>query len=246
MRPRHAGQGPRFPPLLWPACHATRGGVKPCRPATRAGGENNSCSARERKRLERTPRPARTRPGPWTRPPQPVSSFARGPHPSRARAPGSRCSSRCRVCAAPLLAATAETATAAAFGAAPGIDPQLTRALVRGTPRSTATGASPVPAPAGGRRSPQRICPRRARPTPADCPARWIGIPVSLAQPLIEAAQQGTTAGERDTAVHDVAGQLGRALVERGLDDVHDGADGSLRSRAGPPRRRSRWSSASR
>jgi hypothetical protein len=37
-----------------------------------------------------------------------------------------------------------------------------------GTPRSTATGASAVPAPAGGHRSPQRICPRRARPTPAD------------------------------------------------------------------------------
>ena len=33
-------------------------------------------------------------------------------------------------------------------------------------------------------------------------------------------------AGERDTAVHDVAGELGRALAERGLDDVHDGADG--------------------
>jgi hypothetical protein len=36
-------------------------------------------------------------------------------------------------------------------------------------PLSTATGACPVPAPAGGRRSPQRICPCRARPTPADC-----------------------------------------------------------------------------
>jgi len=52
--------------------------------------------------------------------------------------------------------------------------------------------------------------------------------PCLFAQPLIEAAQQSTTAGERDTAVHDVAGKLGRALVERGLDDVHDGADGSL------------------
>ncbi len=41
--------------------------------------------------------------------------------------------------------------------------------LVRRTPRSTATGACPVPAPAGAHRSPQRICPRRARPTPADC-----------------------------------------------------------------------------
>ena len=52
--------------------------------------------------------------------------------------------------------------------------------------------------------------------------------PCLFAQPLIEAAQQGTTAGERDTAVHDVAGKLGRALAERGFDDVHDGADGSL------------------
>jgi hypothetical protein len=43
------------------------------------------------------------------------------------------------------------------------------RALVRRSPRSTATGASPVPAPAGGRRSPRRICPRRARLIPADC-----------------------------------------------------------------------------
>src|SRR6266700_4320201 len=48
----------------------------------------------------------------------------------------------------------------------------------------------------------------------------------SFAQPLIEAAQQRATAGQGDTAVHDVAGKLGRALVERGLDDVHDGADG--------------------
>ena len=47
-----------------------------------------------------------------------------------------------------------------------------------------------------------------------------------FAQPLIEAAQQSTAAGKHDTAVHDVAGQLGRALAERGLDDVHDGADG--------------------
>lgn len=39
----------------------------------------------------------------------------------------------------------------------------------RRAPLSTATGACPVPAPAGGRRSPQRICPCRARPTPAGC-----------------------------------------------------------------------------
>src|SRR6266849_8811800 len=48
--------------------------------------------------------------------------------------------------------------------------------------------------------------------------------PGLFAQPLIEAAQQSTTAGEHDTAVHDVTGKLGRALAERGLDDVHDGA----------------------
>src|SRR5438067_4996394 len=50
--------------------------------------------------------------------------------------------------------------------------------------------------------------------------------PCFFAQPLIEAAQQRTAAGQGDTAVHDVAGKLGRALVERGLDDVHYGADG--------------------
>ncbi len=43
--------------------------------------------------------------------------------------------------------------------------------------RSTATGACPVSAPAGGRRSPQRICPCRARPIPADCRP---GRPASL------------------------------------------------------------------
>ena len=43
------------------------------------------------------------------------------------------------------------------------------RALVRRSPRSTVTGACPVPAPAGGHRSPQRIGPRRARLIPADC-----------------------------------------------------------------------------
>ena len=43
------------------------------------------------------------------------------------------------------------------------------RRLARRTPRLTVTGACAVPAPAGGHRSPQRICPRRARPIPADC-----------------------------------------------------------------------------
>src|SRR5258708_32417858 len=37
--------------------------------------------------------------------------------------------------------------------------------------------------------------------------------PGLVAQPLIQAAQQGTTAGEHDPAVHDVAVQLGRAHV---------------------------------
>ena len=85
-------------------------------------------------------------------------------------------------------------------------------ALVGRTPRSTVTAACPVPAPAGGHRSPQRICPRRARLIPADC-RPLDRHPCLVAQPLIKAAQQGTTAGQGDTAVHDVAGQLGRALV---------------------------------
>ena len=64
------------------------------------------------------------------------------------------------------------------------------RALVRKTPRSTATGASPVPAPAGGHRSPQRICPRRARPTPADF---WPDGSASLS--LRAAAHRGRATG---------------------------------------------------
>jgi hypothetical protein len=63
------------------------------------------------------------------------------------------------------------------------------RALVRRTARSTATGASPVPAPAGGHRSPPRICPRRARPIPADCRP---GGPASLS--LRAAAYRGRAA----------------------------------------------------
>ncbi len=43
------------------------------------------------------------------------------------------------------------------------------RALMGRTPRSAATGVSAVPAPAGGRRSPRRICRCRARPTRAGC-----------------------------------------------------------------------------
>src|SRR5215210_768069 len=39
---------------------------------------------------------------------------------------------------------------------------------------------------------------------------RHAGLP---AQPLVEPAQQGATAGEDDAAVHDVAGELRRALV---------------------------------
>ena len=54
-------------------------------------------------------------------------------------------------------------------GDLPDVSRRWERALVRRSPRSTATGASPVPAPAGGHRSPRRICPRRARLIPADC-----------------------------------------------------------------------------
>src|SRR5215210_4849737 len=46
-----------------------------------------------------------------------------------------------------------------------------------------------------------------------------------LAHPRVEALEQGTAAGQRDSAVHDVAGQFRRALVEGGLDRVDDGVD---------------------
>jgi hypothetical protein len=49
-----------------------------------------------------------------------------------------------------------------------------------------------------------------------------------VAQPLVEAAQQGAAAGQDDAAVHDVAGQLGRGLVEGGADRVDDRADLAL------------------
>ena len=39
-----------------------------------------------------------------------------------------------------------------------------------------------------------------------------------VTHPLVEAAEQGATAGQRDAAVDDVAGQLRRADVEGGAD----------------------------
>src|ERR1700733_3063842 len=47
-----------------------------------------------------------------------------------------------------------------------------------------------------------------------------------LPDALVESAQQGAAAGEGDATVHHVARQLGRALVERGLDRVDDEVDG--------------------
>ena len=44
-------------------------------------------------------------------------------------------------------------------------------------------------------------------------------------EPLVEAVQERTAAGEHDAAVHDVARQLGRALVEGVLDRVDDLVD---------------------
>src|SRR5258708_39093570 len=46
-----------------------------------------------------------------------------------------------------------------------------------------------------------------------------------LAQPIINAAQQGATACQRDSAVHDITGEFGRALVQRGLNCVDDRAE---------------------
>ena len=42
------------------------------------------------------------------------------------------------------------------------------------------------------------------------------------AQALVEAAQQGTAAGEHDSAIHDVRGELRRRAVERLLDCSDD------------------------
>src|SRR6202050_513135 len=41
-------------------------------------------------------------------------------------------------------------------------------------------------------------------------------------QPLVKPTQQRPATGQRDAAVHDVTGELGRALVERGLNGVDD------------------------
>src|SRR5690606_10137302 len=46
-----------------------------------------------------------------------------------------------------------------------------------------------------------------------------------LAEPPVQAAQQRAAAGERDAGLDQVAGQFGRALVERGLDGVQDRVD---------------------
>ncbi len=50
----------------------------------------------------------------------------------------------------------------------------------------------------------------------------WTGHARLVADPLVEAEQQGAAAGEHDAAVHDVAGELGRGLVEGGADGIDD------------------------
>ena len=49
-----------------------------------------------------------------------------------------------------------------------------------------------------------------------------------MLQPLVEAGQQGSPAGEDDAAVHDVAGELRRRLVQCGLHRIDDRVDGLL------------------
>src|SRR5205085_10558032 len=46
-----------------------------------------------------------------------------------------------------------------------------------------------------------------------------------LAQALVEPLQERPTAGEDDAAIHDVRRELGRRLVQRGLDCVDDLGD---------------------
>ena len=53
-----------------------------------------------------------------------------------------------------------------------------------------------------------------------------------LAQALLHPLQQRAAAGERDAAVHDVAGELGRRAVERVLDRADDLAERLLERRA--------------
>src|SRR5207244_7145720 len=45
-------------------------------------------------------------------------------------------------------------------------------------------------------------------------------------KPLVEVREQRAAAGEHDPAVHDVRGELGRRLVERGLDRFENLRDG--------------------
>src|SRR5713101_932856 len=47
-----------------------------------------------------------------------------------------------------------------------------------------------------------------------------------VAKPLVEVREQRATTGERDPAIHDVRGELGRRRVERGLDRFENLSDG--------------------
>src|SRR4029079_7769618 len=47
-----------------------------------------------------------------------------------------------------------------------------------------------------------------------------------LAEALLDTGQERSAAGQDDAAVHDVGGELGRRLVQRGLDRVEDLTDG--------------------
>src|SRR3990172_3436516 len=52
--------------------------------------------------------------------------------------------------------------------------------------------------------------------------------PGLVPQALVEAPKQSAPTREDDPLVHDVAGELGRRAVERGLDRVDDRGDGLL------------------
>src|SRR5215210_8709307 len=58
---------------------------------------------------------------------------------------------------------------------------------------------------------------------------RHLGL---VAEALVEAVQEGAPAREHYSAVHDVRGELGRGLVERGLDRVDDLADRAVEGAA--------------
>src|SRR5204862_6002034 len=53
-----------------------------------------------------------------------------------------------------------------------------------------------------------------------------------VAEPLVQAVQEGAATGEDDATVHDVGRELGRGLVERRLDRVDDLGDRAVEGAA--------------